>query len=328
MHNTWRFPFGDMNGVAWSIHLKDAVQTAYEKFKGRDKLFGFYAFLEVVVMPTDLDLIKDILIKDFHVFSERGTFYNEVDDPLSAHLFSMDPDKWKFIRNKISPGFTSGKIKSMYQVFEKRGEHLIGAVRMRYEKGPIEMRDLISRFVCDVIGDSAFGIECGTLKNEKAEIMDIAEKLTSVEGMRMFQIFFLECFQKTSRALHLRLVEKSIETYVTKVVTDTIKYREENNLKINDFLNLLIQLMETNSEGDDTRHLTLEEIISQTFIFFFASFETTSTVLTFAFYELCVNTEVQERTRKEILDTVKNFNGELSYDALKEMTFLTQVVNG
>lgn len=38
----------------------------------------------------DLELVKNILIKDFKIFADRRVYNDEENDPLSAHLFAID----------------------------------------------------------------------------------------------------------------------------------------------------------------------------------------------------------------------------------------------
>ena len=61
---------------------------------------------------------------------------------------------------------------------------------------------------------------------------------------------------------------------------------------------------------------------------FFAGFETSSTAMTFCFYELAINQEIQDRARDEILTVMKAHDGKITYEALGEMHYLHMVFNG
>lgn len=74
--------------------------------------------------------------------------------------------------------------------------------------------------------------------------------------------------------------------------------------------------------------MTDEEIISESFLFFFAGFDTSSSTTTFAIWELSRNPEYQEKVRQEINGVLEKHNGELSYEALSEMAYLDMVIKG
>lgn len=69
----------------------------------------------------DLELVKHITVKDFNNFTDRGVFVNEEKEPITGHLFLIGGEKWRFLRNKLSPVFTSGKIKMMYHTISDKG---------------------------------------------------------------------------------------------------------------------------------------------------------------------------------------------------------------
>lgn len=68
--------------------------------------------------------------------------------------------------------------------------------------------------------------------------------------------------------------------------------------------------------------------IAQVFLFFIAGFHTSSSAMTFALYELARHPEMQERVRKEIDDVLEKSNGLITYENIKEMTYLQQVTDG
>lgn len=100
-------PYGTMKGFGKTIHPSLFIKRLYDKYKPSGaKLCGIYFFARPVAVLLDLDLVKHVMVKDFANFNERGIYYNEEDDPLSAHLFSLDGDKWKKLRFKLTPTFT------------------------------------------------------------------------------------------------------------------------------------------------------------------------------------------------------------------------------
>lgn len=60
----------------------------------------------------------------------------------------------------------------------------------------------------------------------------------------------------------------------------------------------------------------------------FTGFETSSTTMTFALYELSLNQDVQEKLRSEIKEVISRHNGQITYDAMMEMKYLQMVLDG
>ena len=63
------------------------------------------------------------------------------------------------------------------------------------------------------------------------------------------------------------------------------------------------------------------------FSFFFGGFDTIASQTSIIAHLLAENPDVQERLQQEIDETLKNNNGELTYDAMHEMKYLDAVMN-
>lgn len=59
---------------------------------------------------------------------------------------------------------------------------------------------------------------------------------------------------------------------------------------------------------------------------FVEGYETSSSVLGFAIYELARNPDIQERLHEELTDVLAKYDGKFTFEALQEMDYLDNVV--
>lgn len=121
------FPFGSK--ISPAVPMCMSFKVLYDYFKGQGLRYGgTYSMLSPTLIWTDLELIKNVLSKDFQHFTDRGIHYNGKTDPLSAHLFNLEGKQWKDMRVKLTPTFTSGKMKMMFQILVDCSGNLIEKV--------------------------------------------------------------------------------------------------------------------------------------------------------------------------------------------------------
>jgi cytochrome P450 family 6 len=148
----------------------DFTLDIYRYFKSHHKPHGgFYLLFMPAYMPVDPELVKHVMQNDFNHFVDRGFYYNEETDPLSAHLFSLDGAKWRNLRVKMTPTFTSGKMKMMFDTLVKCGDQLVIEMNKTIGSTSIDIKDILARFTTDIIGTVAFGIDCNSLENPDNE---------------------------------------------------------------------------------------------------------------------------------------------------------------
>lgn len=346
----WKFTFWERHGVPhlkprnWLLgnlegvgrrNVADYFGAVYKHMR-RDELgpiAGFYFFTEPALIVTNPDILKHILVRDFEYFCDRGIYVNEVDDPLSAHLFSLEGNNWKQLRAKLTPTFTSKKMKMMFEIVHKIGHNFEMVLHdLAVENTEMELKDLFSCFTIDVIGSCAFGIECDSLRNPKSEIKEVGMQIFGNTHLEMFKLAFISAFQDFARRLGCRFTTVKTEKFIFDLIQRTMKFREEHNIKRNDFFDLLLQL-KNNGRLDDQEettstdnYLTLNEIAAQCFVFFLAGFETSSTVMACCAYELAENQQLQSRLRDHINEVLAKYDGKVTYESLKNMPYLDQVI--
>jgi len=78
--------------------------------------------------------------------------------------------KWRIVSSKLTPTFTSGKLKMMFSLIAECAEQLQQYVDKPARNGDIlEMKEIMARFTTDVIGSRAFGINCNSIRNPNSE---------------------------------------------------------------------------------------------------------------------------------------------------------------
>lgn len=342
------FPFGNMRDtILLRKPLAEVMKKLYDEFP-EEPYVGIYQFLRPMLLIRDPELIKQVMVKDFSYCQDRSR--EEIDEetnPLGVHLLLLKGTKWRIVRSKLSPTFTSGKMKMMFSLMTECAEQLQQYMDKPARNGDIlEMKEVMAKFTTDVIGSCAFGLNCNSFTDSNSEFREM--------GKRVFEPSVASNLRRRLRALppfllklfHVRVHPQEMINFFTGVVNDVIDYREMNNVVRNDFLQLLIQLknkgkieddgdIKSEHVQDETAGKEMEEnlefteslIASQAFLFFAAGFETSSTALSFCLLELAINPEIQQRLSIEIDTTLEKCKGPITYDAIQSMSYLDKVVN-
>ncbi|XP_059614218.1 probable cytochrome P450 6a23 isoform X2 [Phlebotomus argentipes] len=297
----------------------------YKELKAKGKFGGLYTFTSPAIMFIDPNLIKTVLVKDYHHFEDRGFYVNEKSDPLTAHLFSLSGSKWKNLRAKLSPTFTSGRMKMMFPIVSGISNQFERVFREQVAKdSTVEIKDLLAKFTMDVIGNCAFGLECNSLKDPNTEFKNYGFQAIYRPSLDGIKQAFLNAFPKVGKFFDMLLLNPEVSEFYMRVVRETVEHREKHSIERNDFMNLLIGLKNSQSESEK---LTLNEVAAQAYIFFLGGFETSSTTMMYCLYELALNPDIQEKTREHINQVLQKHNNEFTYEAMMDMPYLEQVIN-
>ncbi|XP_017468130.1 PREDICTED: cytochrome P450 6a9-like [Rhagoletis zephyria] len=329
-HDKPSWLLGNLVGAQRTLSFADISRNVYLKYKGTGPFCGFYFFQCPAVVLLDIELIKNVLIRDFANFADRGMFNNERDDPLSGHLFLLDGHKWRSLRTKLSSTFTSGKMKLMLPMMIEVTQNLVEVMgEQLLEDNVVELKEILARYTTDIIGKVAFGIVCNSLRDSEAEFRIMGRRSFSESRHGQVVGGLMHSFPDLARWLRMRAINDDVIEFFMRIVRETVEYREKNNIKCNDFMSLLIDLRndkKLRGDNGEEKCLTIEEMAAQTFVFFIAGFETSSTTMAFALYELAQKPSLQERLRREVLGTIAKHNNEFTFECLQDMKYMDQVV--
>ncbi|XP_047118299.1 probable cytochrome P450 6a14 [Schistocerca piceifrons] len=325
-------PFGNCyKSILQKQMLSEDLDELYRQF--RDKRYvGYYRGLEPRLLVIDPNLIRQILVKDFDFFTDREPV--PLDDPiLEGQLFFMKGDRWRRLRNKLSPLFTSGKLKNMFQTLNECGSEMVEVLADAAREGKVlQFREVFALYTTEVIATLAFGVKLNCQRNPDCDFRMWGRILFQPRA-RPFKEIATEIFTPPlKRYLDSIAPRNNALQFFDNMVKETLHDRLENVIRRSDFMDLFIQLhtkgfVEGEKQGGTDWKLSENEVSAQAFLFYIAGFETSSTTMSFAAYELAVNPDIQQRVLKEI-DSVLAESGEISYDSLAKMKYLDRAEKG
>nr|Q964R1.1 RecName: Full=Cytochrome P450 6j1; AltName: Full=CYPVIJ1 [Blattella germanica]AAK57913.1 cytochrome P450 CYP6J1 [Blattella germanica] len=300
-------------------YLKDIYEENINK-----PYVGIFAFDQPALLVNDLEIVKNILVKDSRNFIDRMVKVDESLSPLNANaIFALRGQKWKHVRTSLTPTFTTGKMKNMFYLVDKCGQQLVLFIeKFAKAENPVAVKDAVERFTMDVTAMCAFGIECNSLQDPKAEFSNLLHRifqLSFTSAVANLATFFAPWVQNFFR---LKLMDSEIEDRIRDIVWRAVHLREKTGEKRNDLLDYLMEL-----RTSETSKLDGDDFVAQAFGFLVAGFHTSSMTLTFALYELSVHQDIQTTARTEIKDVLEHHKKKVTYYSIKDMKYLDMVVN-
>ncbi|XP_014481573.1 PREDICTED: cytochrome P450 6k1-like [Dinoponera quadriceps] len=305
------------------------MKDLYNYAKGLPYI-GFYVFDKPSLLVCDRELVKNILVKDFNNFSDRHGSPNTNDRLGYANLFFIKNPAWKILRTKLTPIFTSGKLKKMFELMLECGNNLdtyINSLGLKGNSKTIEVKELAAKFTTDIIGSTAYGLNVNSLNNPNAEFRKYGKKIFEYNFFRGFEIMAVFFLPNLVRLTGIKMFGKESSNFLRKAFWETMLQRMKSGKKRNDLIDILIEIKETHSDQNiEGFEFDGDDLVAQAAVFFAAGFETSSTITAFTLYELAVHPEIQTKLRREIVDALDASDGNITYDMTLSLPYLDMVV--
>ena len=302
--------------------------------------FVYYLGITPVVVTTDLEIIKLIMVKNFDDFINRPPLplLLKEEDEVNELPF-LRGDRWRRVRRILVPMFTSKRLKMMTPLIEECCERLRNRmVEISDSNDNVEIWKWFGPYTLGVILATGFGRDIGTNGAENhpltksaasiAELLSTNNPFTFKWLQTMLSHFpwgepFLKFFVRRSE------LAKSFD-YLEKAALKLIEDRREVTATIENTRQDLLQLMiDAHDESEETskRYLTNGEILGSMIEIIMASYDTVRGVLSYTAYQLALNPTIQDKLTKEIKEYY-NANPDASlYDASENIEYVTMVLN-
>ncbi|CAG9792351.1 unnamed protein product [Diatraea saccharalis] len=326
--------------MTFKVSITDFFVDIYKRYPN-ERFVGVYVAHKPTLLLRDPKDVQRVMVSDFHCFYPRGfKLHKHESDPMSNHLFSVDGDLWKLLRTRMTPAFTSGKLKAMFPLIVERAEKLqILAADSASKCEEVDVKELLARFTTDFIGACGFGIDMDALQDRNSIFRKLGDRIMNIKTIDILRMIAKTLMPSLMR--HVAVVAPEVKDMTVHLVSSIMKERNYKPTDRNDFIDLLLEaknkgkmigesIEKKNSDGSP---IIVEQeiddllIAAQVFVFFAAGFETSSSNMSYTLHQLAFNPEIQKKCHEEIDTVLQKYDGKLCYDAIKDMKYLKMCLN-
>ncbi|XP_049794554.1 cytochrome P450 6j1-like [Schistocerca nitens] len=340
----WPFVGNMGTVVACKEHLADVVFRCY-RLAGDVPFKGMFAFDQPFLMVKDPELVGRIFVADFGTFHTRNFEVNSETDTVFANsIFGAQGRKWKVMRYKLVPAFSSGKMKKMFPLVDDVGKDLVQNIQKAVrEVSAVDVRQVLTCYTADIVCSIFLGVEGGSLKNEDSPVCRQLHRFLRKDAFAgpAYAVFFLA--PQLLKFLPFKFTSSDAEKGLFDKIVQVMDHRRKTGEVRGDVVDAVLRILD-DQEAETGKAPAMDEAweqsteqqdevmdvikaVSNIMIFLEGGFDTTSSVLTFALYELAFHQDVQEKLRQEIQMVTAKHGGQLTYAAVMEMTFLDNTMS-
>ncbi|XP_046460277.1 cytochrome P450 3A24-like [Daphnia pulex] len=327
--NKAHFIYGNLHQLRWS-KTKSIQEKQTEWLTKYGKVVGYYMGLKPRIMLADLDILKEVLMKDINIFTNRP------DVPRGMPtLVSLRDERWKEVRHVLTPTYSLLKLKAMFPTINECTDLFINILKERSDPSTeLEIYEPFQGLTLDVISRCALALQLDCQRNIQDEILEAVRKFFRLDLSRI--VVMLVCFpglRSFFRILFRFAPSNKLIAFVlnhVRLVVDRRRQAKEAPALI-DALHLLLEASEGKHSEIKTGKLSSallndDEIAWNACVFLLAGYETTSTALAYVTYCLSLYPDIQEKVFDEIIEKIGSDLSALSYDDVSKLQYLELVI--
>ncbi|XP_024888695.1 cytochrome P450 6k1-like, partial [Temnothorax curvispinosus] len=311
------------------------LKELYERKKDVPYI-GFYIFNKPFLLLRDRKVIRHVLTADSN-FDNRYSSADPKDRIGYANLFFTREDHFKW-KDKIMQFFFNDDVQMYaFDLMLKCGKHLdeyLDSLELNGNGQIIDVMDVSTKFTMDVIWSIAFGRDdVNTFQNPDSDYSRHAKTMLENNYRRTWKMLAIFFLPNLTRFLKLKVFGKKTTDFMRKIFWETMLDRYKRHYKRYDLIDILVDIKWNDPlkwryiENFRLGHVEEDDLLAQAASFFLFGFETISTTVAFALYELALQPKIQNTLRNKILQVLKKSKGRVTHTMVWSFPYLDMVVS-
>nr|GMD31853.1 cytochrome P450 CYP72A219-like [Ipomoea batatas] len=277
-----------------------------------------------MVFIRDPELVKEVLNK-YELFQKPRN--NPLGRKLARGLVSYEKEQWAKHRRLINPAFYSEKLKLMQPAFLLSCSEMVskweGIVYGKGSSCEVDVWPDLRALTCDVISRTAFG----SSYEEGRRIFELLREqaIHFMEAVRQVYIPGWR-FVPTKRNRRMNAIDKEVKSSIRVIIEKKMKAMLAGETNSDDLLGILLEsnLQEIRQQGNKAFGISIDQIIDECILFYFAGQETTSVMLVWTMILLSRFQDWQARAREEVLQVFGDKKPD--FEGLNDLKVVTMIL--
>ncbi|VVC88450.1 unnamed protein product [Leptidea sinapis] len=306
--------------------LAEVIKDLYERYTSEKYIGIFLGSKPAVIVKDPRDI--QVVTGQFESFHSRGLMTSENDVLGDNLLFMDDYRRWKLIRTKLSPVFTSMKLRNIFYIFDKCARDFVDYIQ-ESDDFKVSPHKGIYSFTTGCITASIFGL------NEKIKTMDspflkMIQEAVNPSLLNNTKFMIRNILPKLFKMLNLTVLGDNEEFFVG-AIKKVFNARKTSSDKRYDFIETYLQLKEEGIMRDASTGYELkptdEILAAQAYFFFVAGVDTSATAIHFTLMELACNQHILIKLHNEIDTVFEECHDNLTPDDVDKLKYMDKVIN-
>ncbi|KAM7268154.1 hypothetical protein ACFE04_010320 [Oxalis oulophora] len=267
------------------------------------------------IVTANPENLEYILKTNFNNFPKGQPFTEILGDFLGCGIFNVDGDLWRMQRKLASHEFSTKSLREFFTstLNKEVGKKLMPLLdRMAKGETEIDLQDLLRRLAFNVICKLSLGVERWSLDPSEpisplAKAFDVASEVCAKRGATTVSVVWkIKRWLGVGSEKRLKEAIQQLHEYVEEMI-----YKKKKKIHESQNEDLLSRLILAGHENKVIRDMVIS--------FIMAGRDTTSAAMTWLFWLLSCNPEIEQELIKETESVNKQH---LSHEKLKELRLL------